>query len=327
MISNVIYENLVSTDMFEYNDFFNSYYNLIIDNLDTECIKNKTEKHHIIPRYYFKANNIEIDNSNTNLVNLSYKDHLLAHYYLTLCSKGGYKNSNFVAVLNMVGKNVFSMSLEDLYELLPEYERLKEQYAIEVSRTRKGIHRSVEAILKGVETRKGYKHSDITIEKIRNSSIGKVKTEESKLKMSISHKNKNSHWYTNGRLNMLLEESAAIPEGFYRGKTVSNETKEKLSKSQQKRFKHNHGTMLGKHLSYEQRQKCSDSHKGISMSSDTKNKLSKTLTGSKIYNNGTVSIRVLANELPPEGFVRGRLKINEKTMSDDLAIINNNKEE
>lgn len=46
----------------------------------------KTAKHHILPRCYFKLAQKAIDNSTTNLVNLSHKDHLTAHYYLALCA-------------------------------------------------------------------------------------------------------------------------------------------------------------------------------------------------------------------------------------------------
>lgn len=39
----------------------------------------------------FQTNSLEIDNSKENLVNLYYKDHILAHYYLCLCTEGTFK--------------------------------------------------------------------------------------------------------------------------------------------------------------------------------------------------------------------------------------------
>lgn len=50
-------------------------------------MKFKTQLHHIIPRKYYTYNKLEINNSRENLVNLLYKDHILAHYYLALCAK------------------------------------------------------------------------------------------------------------------------------------------------------------------------------------------------------------------------------------------------
>jgi len=66
------------------NKYFRKYCDLILKNKNTPDIKFKTQKHHIIPKFYFKTNNLEIDNSKENLVNLLYKDHILAHYYLCL---------------------------------------------------------------------------------------------------------------------------------------------------------------------------------------------------------------------------------------------------
>lgn len=44
-------------------------------------------KHHIIPRCWFKMNNLPVDNSDNNLVLLSVEDHIKVHKLLTLCAK------------------------------------------------------------------------------------------------------------------------------------------------------------------------------------------------------------------------------------------------
>jgi len=69
-------EKLLATNCFFDNEWLSKYNSLIIKNLNQKKIKFKTQKHHIIPR------SIYVDNSDANLVNLLYPEHILAHYYL-----------------------------------------------------------------------------------------------------------------------------------------------------------------------------------------------------------------------------------------------------
>ena len=58
--------------------------------------------HHIIPKCYFKKNNIECDNSKNNLVALTYEQHLLVHYYGYLSSKEIIRTEMFHALSLML---------------------------------------------------------------------------------------------------------------------------------------------------------------------------------------------------------------------------------
>lgn len=80
-----IKEKLLNLGIIENNDYFEKYLQLIISNAETKKQKYKTQRHHIIPKCYYKHNNLEVDNSSDNLVNLLYQDHILAHYYLCMC--------------------------------------------------------------------------------------------------------------------------------------------------------------------------------------------------------------------------------------------------
>lgn len=40
------------------------------------------EAHHITPRWWFRRNNIKVDETKNNLVRLPYKTHILVHFYL-----------------------------------------------------------------------------------------------------------------------------------------------------------------------------------------------------------------------------------------------------
>lgn len=78
---------LLDLDLFERNDFFISYVSLITIRKLLPSQEEYTEKHHIIPKKYFAYLDTEVDNSEENLVKLSFKEHALAHYYLFKCTK------------------------------------------------------------------------------------------------------------------------------------------------------------------------------------------------------------------------------------------------
>jgi hypothetical protein len=79
-------EDLLKTGFFKNNNFLNKYLELF-----SEPITEHFEKHHIIPRSYYKIIKSEVDNSKKNLKNISLKNHYLAHYYLTKCTTGTLK--------------------------------------------------------------------------------------------------------------------------------------------------------------------------------------------------------------------------------------------
>lgn len=110
---------LLNTGIVIDNEYLDKYVNIIISNLNLPKIKFKTQNHHIIPRYYYKYNNIDIDNSKDNIINLLYKDHILAHIYLGLCSSTDeFKRRNYFAVQHVLGNKNYT--IDDFYE----FERL-----------------------------------------------------------------------------------------------------------------------------------------------------------------------------------------------------------
>ena len=77
-----IREQLLATGAFVDNEYFSNYCQLICSNKSTKPVKGKTQKHHILPRAWFKLHNEPVDNSKDNLVNLLVLDHIKAHLYL-----------------------------------------------------------------------------------------------------------------------------------------------------------------------------------------------------------------------------------------------------
>ena len=113
------------------NEYADLYTDLINRNLATKAERCKTQRHHIIPKYYFKYNKLEVDNSSSNVVNLLYKDHLLAHYYLAMNAPEGtyfkFANSNtlFYAYSKRIPLDDFTFisSLPYMQELYEEAAR------------------------------------------------------------------------------------------------------------------------------------------------------------------------------------------------------------
>lgn len=113
--------NLLATNLVIENNYLELYIRLIQDNKFTKKIKFFTQAHHVIPKYYFKLNNIPVDNSVTNLVNLSYADHLLAHYYLMKCSSSTYYE---LCNANAIFKNINNIHSVDFESWIDKNQEL-----------------------------------------------------------------------------------------------------------------------------------------------------------------------------------------------------------
>ena len=69
-------------------DIFDKYFNLIENNLKTKRENFKTQRHHIVPKCIWKR--ISCDFSCDLIVNLTHKNHILAHYYLYKLANNSY---------------------------------------------------------------------------------------------------------------------------------------------------------------------------------------------------------------------------------------------
>ena len=77
-----MYEKLLSTNVFLDNEYLLKYIDLIENNKTIRS--NITQDHHIIPKVYFKLNNLPVDDSDANLVTLTYFTLLLIFVYYWL---------------------------------------------------------------------------------------------------------------------------------------------------------------------------------------------------------------------------------------------------
>lgn len=111
------------------NEYLKAYANLIERNLNTKQIPRKTNKHHIIPKCWFKLNKLDIDNSLSNLVNLKYREHILAHYYLCLCTKDSLQFANELAFQCLLSRKKKVNNYDNqLIHQLPLYNYIYENY-------------------------------------------------------------------------------------------------------------------------------------------------------------------------------------------------------
>lgn len=123
------------------NIYLDKYCELIVNCKQRNCDSELAEVHHIVPKNYFKFNKKPIDDSKNNLVKLSVFDHVLAHYYLSLCtSQPYYKFCNSTCLQLMLHRDVNLISEEWLLNNLPLIEEIKIEQRRLNSELQKGLH-------------------------------------------------------------------------------------------------------------------------------------------------------------------------------------------
>lgn len=117
----------IDSNLFNINTYLLAYTALVTIRQLEPSLQNYTEKHHIIPRSYYKYFKSTIDNSKTNLVKLSYKEHILAHYYLYKCTINNQLKINNARALLFILSSKQSLQIKSLAEAdqLVETELLK----------------------------------------------------------------------------------------------------------------------------------------------------------------------------------------------------------
>ena len=241
----------LETGYFVDNVYMDSYIELI-ENSKSRTTSTNSQVHHILPRCYFLLVGEEVNNDISNLVVLLYKEHILAHYYLCLCSKGilRYKLENaFFMLCNL--KKVEDFNPNDLDEYQKIYESIIDNRK-GVSPPNKGKPMSEEQKRKISNTLKGHKVSEASREKMRQSSRnmsaekrnniirasknrnyrateetkqkqsnslkGHIVTEETRRKIGEGNKKqRGNQWFTDGVTCIVIHPGESIPEGFYRG--------------------------------------------------------------------------------------------------------------
>lgn len=212
---------LLATEVLIDNEYLDQYCGLIINNLEQEKLKYQTQKHHIIPRCYFTLIDKEIDDSEDNLINLLYKDHILAHYYLCLCTEGTLQHKLANAFFHLVARK-WKYEDFDPETDLSEYQKLYENYC-------KGISEDRERYKKSSKSLKGIRRSQATIDKIKGLS----RSEDTKDRIS---KNRSAYQVQNletGEVFQNATKAAEIlhlnPQSIYEASKATLQQKDKIA--------------------------------------------------------------------------------------------------
>lgn len=229
-------EILLTLDYFTDNEFLDSYCDLIVSNLETVSEKFITQSHHVIPCKYFnlkygykrttnRKDMKKFDKDNYR-VNLKYKDHILAHYYLCLCTEGDLKKSMCNAIVRMLYCNpnlklrINKESVENLIEEL-NLSDINSIYKLGRAHTDKWKKEHS----KKLKNRIPYTQTSETKQKI--SATLKQKYTTGELKCSIknrSHPGKSNPmygstyiWVNDGNKQYRWDKNKEIPDGYSLG--------------------------------------------------------------------------------------------------------------
>ena len=123
-----IYNTLKEMTFFINNEYLQKYCQTIERHRRTPVRARLTHKHHIIPKSWFKLTNNQINNDLNNLVNLPYREHFLAHYYLCLCTEDPFKYANQLALMCLQSKKKSNVVDKQLMQCLPLYNNIYEDY-------------------------------------------------------------------------------------------------------------------------------------------------------------------------------------------------------
>lgn len=219
--------------MFVENKYFKYYYS-IVDRAKSRTIYGYKERHHIIPKSLGGSNNKE------NIVDLTAREHFICHLLLTKMTDGKNKKS-MVFALNALCN--LENKLQSRYKSRM-YEFSRKMFSEEQSKIMIGPG---------------------------NPMFGKTHSEESKRKMSESHKGK-TPWNTGKSLSEAhrknISESNSGEKNFMFGKTHSEKSKNKISIKNK-----GHTYNKGIKKSEEHKQKISEKLKGKVFSEEHKQKL------------------------------------------------------
>ena len=137
-------KSLLKTGYFVANSYLDLYLQLCLKNIFTIKEKGKTNLHHTIPlAWYIKkyklknrreAESYDKQDESNLLINLLFKDHILAHYYLCLCSTKKFKYQAICALNYLLGNAKKIYKTDTIQQIVSDldldlYQKLYEEHA------------------------------------------------------------------------------------------------------------------------------------------------------------------------------------------------------
>lgn len=199
---------------------YTKWYIRLISNCKT--IDGYTERHHIVPKSFNTLIDIENINDSENLVNLTAREHFIAHRLLTKMFSGKFKQKMSYAIHRLAYSN--NGQKDETYVSSRHYELIRKQHSQNLSGSGNPMF--------------GKFHTPDTKEKLSEMAKLRKVSNETKRKMSESHLGSNNHMFgrthTEEARRKISEGNKGIGAGknnsFY-GKTHTAETKKRLSEA------------------------------------------------------------------------------------------------
>ena len=197
---------LLETELLEDNKYLDDYCELCLNNLMTKKQAYKTNSHHVIPVAFYRikynksnrkqAEDIANKDEKNFRVNLLFRDHLLAHYYLAMSATTNRAIASMTSAIEFLSGHTklalhdLNLSEDELTAYQVRYEKaLREKITVVAHKntgkkrseeTRKkqsialrGKSKSLESRQRMSEAKKGTKLSTATKIKISNANKGK----------------------------------------------------------------------------------------------------------------------------------------------------------
>ena len=168
--------------VFVYNQHFVAMMNII--NMARLNPPESGDKHHIVPKCWFRMNNLNVDNSDENLVLLSKEQHCKVHKLMSLCAKDEQLKRNMILAAQLMGLPATSLKYtptEETRKKMSEAQKgrtFSEETRKKLSKAHKGLHLSEEHRRKIGESNKGRIVTEETRRKISESQKGRPLSEE-----------------------------------------------------------------------------------------------------------------------------------------------------
>lgn len=218
---------------------YSQWYSNLIHKAKSRKLENTIykESHHIIPK------SLGGDDSPNNLVELTLREHYVAHLLLSKMYEGEAARKMYCALWLMLlqekrkGSRIFEMYRQKYIDNFLKTQVVTEETKQKISKNTKGKPKSkTEKLLADWERRKllnlginnpmfGRKHSAETKKKIAKKAKNRIMSEETRLKISISNKGKKLPEGQNvGERNPMF------------GKKQSEETRRKISEAGKRRY-------------------------------------------------------------------------------------------
>ena len=206
-------EQLLHTGYVEDNEYLDLYVDLINNNLSTKCEKFKTQQHHSIPCACYPSRSEANKDKENVIVNLMFKDHVLAHYYLCLCAKATQFKYKMIAAIEFTLGKSRNLTNQDIVLALKDWLMNDEAFQAtyeEYAKVRYERLSTPEAREKARQALLGHTTSEETRSKISIANKGRTLSQATKAKLSEAHKGKTA-WNKGKPSNIIGRKGIYYP--------------------------------------------------------------------------------------------------------------------